>query len=133
VFVGFRKVVQPFLAKRKDTAEWERQREHESIMEDRVKYGDDFVDSGSAQRYFRSNRGRILRYLSGEYEHEQGTYDWYQQWEEWARRQWEQQKQQQGFYQQQQQQTYQQQQQRQQRPRQKPKPDFQWDFDPNDP
>jgi hypothetical protein len=105
---------------------------------------DDFVDSGAAQRYFQANRDKILRQLSGEHEHDQGNFDWYTDWEKWARQQWEkQQRQQQQWHQQQQQyqgsydrqQTYQQQQQQQQqrRKREKPKVDYQWDFDVNDP
>lgn len=131
-FVGFRKIVQPWMDNRWASADWERQRDHESVMDDRFDHVDDFADSGSAKRYFQSNRGRILRHLSGEQEHAQGEYDWYKKWEEWARHQWEQQQQQQSS-----QQTHQQsqQQQRQQRPRsqQKPKPDYRWDFNPNDP
>lgn len=137
VFVGFRKIFQPFLRKRWDSAAWERQREHETYMEDSFEHYDDFVDSGAAQRYFRMNRGRILQELGGTNEHEQGSFDWYKEWEEWARRQW--QNQQQQAYEQarrQQDPRYQQQQQqqaRQQKPRQKPPVDYQWDFDPNDP
>jgi transcription initiation factor TFIID subunit TAF12 len=118
------------------SAEWERQREHEAYVhhDDHI---DDFVDSGSAKRYFDQNRARILGHLSGEQAHEQGNFDWYKEWEEWARQQWQQQQQQQQQQygqqqQQQQQQTYQQQQQQQTR-RSKPQPEYQWDFDKNDP
>jgi hypothetical protein len=95
------------------------------------------VDNGSARRYFQQNRTQILRTLSGEHAHEQGEYQWYKEWEEWARRQWEQQQQQTDRRQQQQQQqqqsydgaqrqqTYQQQ--------KKSKAEYQWDFNPNDP
>jgi hypothetical protein len=131
VFVGFRKVIQPWMENRSASADWERQREHEAYMEDRFDHIDDFVDSGGAKRYFQANRGRILAHLSGENTHKQGEYDWYKDWEEWARRQWEQQQTQQT-YQQSSQQTRQQQQQ-QPRSRSKPKPDYQWDFNPNDP
>jgi DnaJ-domain-containing protein 1 len=107
------------------TAEWERQRDNEAAMEDRFDFTDDFVDGGAAIRFFQNNRGRILRQLSGASDHEKGDFDWYSQWEEWARRQWEQQ--QRNQYQQQ----YQQQQQtRTSRPK---KETYQWEFDPNDP
>jgi hypothetical protein len=129
VFVGFRKVVQPWMDNRSATADWERQREHEAYMDDHFDHIDDFADSGAAKRYFQANRGRVLSHLSGEHEHKEGEFEWYKEWEEWARRQWEQQQQQQT-YQQGSQQTYQQQ---QTRPGQKAKPDYQWDFDPNDP
>jgi hypothetical protein len=111
------------------SAEWERQREYEASTKDSFEQADtDFVDGGTARRFFVGNRGRILRHLSGQVEHEEGSFDWYQQWEEWARRQWEQQKQQQGF-------DGQQQSSQQQGRRQKtqPKQEFQWDFNPNDP
>jgi hypothetical protein len=134
VVVGFRKVIQPWMDNRWASADWERQREHEAYMDDRFEHIDDFVDSGAAKRYFQANRGHVLSHLSGEYQHEKGEYEWYKEWEEWARRQWEQQQQQQqqqqGGQQQQQQQTYQKQ---RTRPGQKAKPDYQWDFDPNDP
>lgn len=131
VFVGFRKVVQPWMDNRWASADWERQREHEAYMDDRFDHIDDFVDSGAAKRYFQANRGRVLSHLSGEHEHKEGEFEWFKEWEEWARRQWEQQQQQQTYQQGQQgQQTYQQQ---RTRPGQKAKPDYQWDFDPNDP
>jgi preprotein translocase subunit Sec63 len=80
--------------------------------------------------------------LSGEDQHEAGDFDWYEDWMEWARRVYE--SEQRGFeqqQQQQQQQQYQRQSQQQQYQRQsqktkqtkKAKPDYQWDFDPNDP
>lgn len=128
LFVGFRKIVQPWMDQRWASAQWERQREHESYVhhDDHV---DDFVDSGSAKRYFEQNRARILRHLSGEQSHEQGNFDWYKEWEEWARQQWQQQQQQQYGSQQ----TYQKQQQRQQTKRSKPQQEYQWDFDKDDP
>jgi hypothetical protein len=129
VFVGFRKVIQPWMDNRWASADWERQREHEAFMDDRFEHSNDFVDSGAAKRYFQANRGRVLSHLSGEHQHEKGEFEWYKEWEEWARRQWEQQQQQQT-YQQGREQTHQQQ---RTRPGQKAKPDYQWDFDPNDP
>jgi hypothetical protein len=136
MFVGFRKIIQPWMDNRSASVEWEGQREYESLARDHLR-ADDFVDNGSARRYFQQNKTQILRTLSGEHAHEQGEYDWYKEWEEWARRQWEQQQQQQ------QQQTYGRQQQQQQQQQQtygrtqqqqkKSKPEYQWDFDPNDP
>ena len=116
---------------RSSSAEWERQREHESSMQDKVEHIDDFVDSGTAIRYFQSNRGRILHHFGGSNEHVEGAFNWYTEWEKWARQQWEQKQRQQGSYtnagQQQQQQN------RRQRPRQESDQEFQWDFNPNDP
>lgn len=135
-FVGFRKLIQPMMGSRMASAEWERQREHEAAMdEDHYSYQDDFTDSGVAQRFFQSNKTRILQHLMGTEQHERGDYDFYKDWEDWARRMYEQQHQQQHYsyhdQQQQQQRVYgQQEQQRQQK---KKRPDFVWDFDPNDP
>lgn len=127
-FVGFRKVIRPWMDNRWASAEWERQREHDaSTIHDHV---DDFVDRGGARRYFERNREQLLRSLSGEAEHSQGAYDWYKLWEEWARRQWEQQQKQQRYH------GYEQQQQQQQQRRAHKKPgrqDYQWPFDANDP
>jgi hypothetical protein len=134
-FVGFRKVVQPWMDNRVATAEWERQRQHEASAT-RMDHVDDFTDMGAAQRYFQANRDRILNRLGGQSERAEGTFDWYAEWEKWARQQWEQQQQQQ------QQQTsygqqrtsYGQQQGQQRTQRQPPKgTDYKWDFDPTDP
>ena len=141
IFAGFRKIIQPWMSHRSATAEWERQREHEALMAETGHHKDtrdefrmnDFTDSaGAAKAYFSRHRESILRHLSGDQAHHEGSYDWYKDWQEWARQQWNQQQQQQ------QQQTYQQQQQFQQQrtrtARQQPKkPEFHWDFDPNDP
>jgi len=136
-FVGFRKIVRPWMDNRSASAEWERLREHEASMDDVFDHVDDFVDSGTAQRYYQANRGRILRHLSGEQEHDEGDFDWYSEWEKWARKQWEQQQQQYGSFggQQQQQQQQQQSYQRQQRSSrtQESKQEYHWDFDVNDP
>lgn len=125
IFVGFRKILQPLIRHRWGSAEWERQRENEAYMEE-FDPRDDFVDGGVAQQYFRNNRGRIIEHLSGESRHEQGNFDWYKDWEAWARRLWEQQQQQEGYGQSQQQNRY-----RERKP--PPRVDYQWDFDPNDP
>lgn len=129
VVAGYRKIYQPWIDNQSASAEWERQREHEALMEEEdFLRKDDFVDSsGAARLYFFRNRDIILDALGGDSNHEEG--DWYKDWEEWARQQWQQQQQrgqQQSAYQEQrQQQTY-------QRSKQK-KTEYQWDFDPNDP
>eukprot|EP00586_Coscinodiscus_wailesii_P003600 CAMPEP_0172489894 /NCGR_PEP_ID=MMETSP1066-20121228/20164_1 /TAXON_ID=671091 /ORGANISM="Coscinodiscus wailesii, Strain CCMP2513" /LENGTH=606 /DNA_ID=CAMNT_0013258085 /DNA_START=279 /DNA_END=2099 /DNA_ORIENTATION=+ len=144
-FVGFRKVIRPWMDNRLATAEWERQREHEAIMreeEDHFFIRNDFRDRrGSAKRYFERNRVRILKHLAGDEDihttHDDTTsFDWYKQWEEWARRQWKQQQQYENH--QQKQQQYENQQQKQQQTKQKTykqktTKDYKWDFDPNDP
>jgi hypothetical protein len=138
LFVGFRKLVRPWMDNKRASAEWERQRAHDAEMheETHATFGQDFVDNGSAQSYFQRNKENILRYLGGQDTHEQGSYDWYKDWEEWARRQWSEQQRRQeeetydreyGHHHQQQQ-TY-----GQRKQRQKPTPEFEWDFDPNDP
>jgi hypothetical protein len=69
-----------------------------------------------------------LNHLSGEYDHERGDFDWYSQWEKWARQQWQnQQQQQQGRHYEQQQNTG------PQRTTTKKRVDYHWDFNPNDP
>jgi DnaJ-domain-containing protein 1 len=139
-FAGFRKVLQPWMDNRSASAEWERQRENEALLEEEDQdgsWGNDFQDStGRAQAYFVRNRVTILNHLSGPQAHEQGDYDWYKDWQEWARQQWEksqsqqqQQQSQQYGYGQRQQQQQQQQTTRRQGP---PKQEFKWDFDPND-
>lgn len=141
IFVGFRKIIYPWIDHRFASAEWERQREREATGGEYASPIDDFDDiRGNAKRYYDKNKARIIRELSGENEHQSGDYDWYKDWEEWARRQYDQQARQQG-YSSQQQQTYgrqqqQQQQQtygRQQSKQAKKKPEYKWDFDPNDP
>lgn len=135
LFVGLRKVIYPWMDHRYASAEWERQREREASGGEYAPLTDDFDDfRGAARRYFEQNKSQILRKLSGQNEHQRGDFDWYKEWEEWARRQYENQAQQQGGYQQQhnQQQTHQTySQQRTQRAA--PKTEYKWDFDPNDP
>jgi DnaJ-domain-containing protein 1 len=137
VFVGFRKIIQPWMDNRSAHADWEHQRQRES-MEAFVQKTDDFFDNGSARSYYQNNQSRILKHLSGEYEHEQGDYDFYKSWESWARQQWEQEQQkhggrQQTYGEQQSSQQGQQQQRQQRKSQQARKPEFHWDFDPNDP
>lgn len=136
-FVGFRKIVRPWMDNRFASAAWEREREHESIEREYPERADDFVDNGSAKRYYMNNKDDILRQLSGEAAHQQGEYDWYKEWEEWARKQYAQQQQQQQAYGQQygysQRQQQQQQYQRQQQQQKKAPPKYKWDFNPNDP
>ena len=136
-FVGFRKIIQPWMDNKSANAEWERQRERERI-EPSVQQRDDFNDDGSANRYYHKNQREILKHLSGDFEHGQGDYDFYKSWEAWARQQWEQEQQQyrgqQKAYGQEQYGSQSQKQQGQQRKSQQTKkPEFQWDFDPNDP
>ena len=142
VWVTFRKVLWPYWTHRVQQMDWEYQREQESKTASTSNIrGDDFVDTtGTAERFFQRNRESILHTLSGRQEHAQGDYDWYEDWMEWARRVYEQerqgfQQQQQQQYEQRQQEYYGQQQQQQQSSRRqgKPKTDYKWDFDPNDP
>ena len=130
-FAGYKKILQPWMDSQSASADWERQREHEALMDEETVQKDDFFDSsGAAKAYFVRNRDRILNALGGDARHEEG--DWYKDWQNWARNQWEQQQQQQ------QQQTSYQQQRQQQRARRNDtrssqKEDYKWDFDPNDP
>jgi DnaJ-domain-containing protein 1 len=139
LFVGLRKVVLPWWTDRTAAAEWVREREAETkAHRDAAAHlaTDDFVDTtGTAARFYQRNRATILRALSGQDTHqdgphETGDYDWYADWTEWARRVYEQEQQQH-----QQQQSYQQQQQQQssRTQRTRSKPEYQWDFDHNDP
>ncbi len=130
LFVGFRKIVQPWYNNQMAMAAWERQRELDAS--EKTTKGNDFEDlSGAAEKFFARNQARILRHLSGDSEgHQRGTYNWYTEWEQWARQQWEQQQRQQQQY------GYGQQQSQQQQGsqyRQAKKQEYQWDFDPNDP
>lgn len=150
VFVAWKKLFRPYIDERSADADWERQRANESqkstIRED------SFRDTGSAKAYFIRNETVILRRLSDvEGRQHDESYEWYNQWEAWAREQWEkaqreasraqeewqrqQQQQQQGRSWNQYQQSTQQQQQKQQRQYKQAKKDddFKWDFDVNDP
>jgi DnaJ-domain-containing protein 1 len=131
-FVGFRKVLQPKYQRYVGSVEWERQRENEAYERLEL-HADDFADpTGAAQAYFYRHRRRILASLGGENQHQEGSYDWYKEWEEWARQMWQQQQQQQQYSEQQQQRarttSTSGRAQRSQAP-----PQFQWDFDPSDP
>ena len=110
------------------SAEWERQREREASLHSKVEHIDDFTDTGTARRYFQSNQDRIIRHFAGSNSHAEGTYDWYSNWEKWARQQWAQQQQneQQGS-------STQRQQQQRRRTTTRPQSEYVWDFDPNDP
>ena len=137
-FVGIRKFLMPLIASRWASAEWERQRAHEQTYAEGIE--DDFMDPGTAQRYFQANKSRILSHLQGEEHHEQGNYDFYQDWTDWARRIFEQQQQQEQQYydysrnqqQQQRQRVYGEQQSRTSTNK-KTTNEYQWDFDPQDP
>jgi hypothetical protein len=128
LFVGFRKLVQPYLRKRSAAAAWERQRESEALMGEGVTMTDSFTDSGAARAYFEQNRGHILSRLSASEEHTRGDFDWYSSWEAWAREQYQKQQQQQrgnGQQQQSQHDSF--------RKASRTKQEYSWDFDPNDP
>jgi hypothetical protein len=130
-FVGFRKIVQPWMDNRVATAEWERQRAHEASVRGGLDHEDDFVDTGPAQRYFNANRVRILNHLGGSSEHATGAFDWYAEWGKWAQQQWQQQQQQQ---QQPGSNANQRRDQQSGRPSQQGRSSaYKWDFDPNDP
>ncbi len=152
--LAYRKLIRPYMDVRAASAEWERQREQDAQMAeayDRIRH---FQDSGLAKMYFNRSKQQILRELSGDEgrQQEQQSYDWYKQWEEWARQQWEQAqreayREQQKWQQQYQKQQYQQQdsksddysrqksqKRKQQTTSQKSeKEEFKWNFDPNDP
>jgi len=96
----------------------------------------DFTDfSGRARDHFERNRESILRSLSGDASHEEGDFDWYSDWQAWAKQQWEQQARQQQQHQQyyNQNQKQEQQQRQQRRSPSKPKDEFKWPFNPSDP
>merc|ERR1712238_312360 len=120
---------------KKASAEWERQRQHESEMKEdhenngtknKSQHMNDFTDrSGKARAHFYKHKEAILPSLSGDAKHEEGDFNWYADWQAWAQQQWEQQATQQQQQQQQQQhsyynqeQQYQQQQQQQQQSQQ---------------
>ncbi len=155
IFIAWRKLFQPYLDATSADAEWERQRAYESQKSGTIRE-DSFRDTGYAKSYFVRNETIILRRLSDEEgRHHDQSYEWYKQWEAWAREQWEkaqreasraqeewqrqqqqQQQQQQGSWNQYQQSTQQQQQQQQQQrqyKQAKKDDDFKWDFDVNDP
>jgi DnaJ domain len=132
VVIAFRKVLYPWIDHRYSKAEWERQREDEARGRSFSASADDFEDArGIARRYYEQNKSRILRTFSGKHKHESGDYDWYKEWEEWARRQY----QEQSTYREQHQQQNHQQGSNNQRTRRATatKSDYKWDFDPNDP
>lgn len=131
LFVGFRKVVHPFIRKRSSTAAWERQRNHEALMDEAVPIMNNFSDGGAARRFFEQNRRHIVEQLSRSQEHTRGAFDWYASWEAWAREQY--QKQQEHEYHGYEQNKRWQQQEQQHRQTEPRKNDFRWDFDPDDP
>lgn len=138
VWIGIRKVLWPYWTNRAAAAEWEQERQFDATFAEKIR-GDDFDDTtGAAERFFQRNRTAILRALAGEHEHGKGDFDWYDDWIEWARRVYE--KERQGFEQQQQQsqqsqhgQYFRQGQRTNSEQKTRPKDDYQWDFDPNDP
>ena len=153
LFMTYRKLYRPYMEARSQSAEWERQREHEATTSESY-HEDSFRDTGAAKAYFTRNQQRILKTLSGEEGRKQAEESnaWYHQWEEWAREQFERaqreasraeaewmRQQQQSQKQESQQQTYKQyeqskqQKQRQYKQAKKEDDDFKWDFDKNDP
>jgi hypothetical protein len=135
VVAGYRKILQPWMDNRTATAEWERQRENEARMqEEDLRFRSDFIDNGDAQRFFQRNKKQILDHLGGSYEHEEGAYGWYKEWEQWANQQWQQQQRtdQRRSTNERQSTGGDQNYQRQNRQQTK-KSDFHWDFDVNDP
>ena len=146
LFAGFRKILGPWLEHRTASAEWEREREYEQGLKEEFYIENDFVDRSGAEAYFVRNKSNILFHLGGgarqDQQHQQGSYDWYNDWQEWARQQWEKQNAREQQYSNSQQQhqygnSSRRQQQRQRTQRQQrqspPKQDYKWDFDPNDP
>jgi hypothetical protein len=142
IFIAWRKLFQPYMDATSADAEWERQRAYES-QKSGTPREDSFRDTGSAKSYFVRNETIILRRLSDEEgRHHDQSYEWYKQWEAWAREQWEKAQreasraqeewQRQQQHSQWQQSTQQQQQQRQYKQAKKDD-DFKWDFDVNDP
>ncbi|CAJ1939115.1 unnamed protein product [Cylindrotheca closterium] len=128
---GYRKIYQPWMDNKTASADWERERENEAQDDDDDKEmnRNDFFDrSGAAESYFRRHKTRILNDLGGP-EHEQGKYDWFEEWQSWSRQQAEQN---QSYQRQQQQQRTSSQSSRQQQ-QQGSSGGYQWDFDPNDP
>lgn len=83
LFAGFRKVLQPWMDNRKASAEWERQRRHEADNSDHEQYTmNEFDDiSGKARAHFLRNKEAILRSLSGDATHKEGTFGWYSEWQ----------------------------------------------------
>jgi hypothetical protein len=149
IFVAWKKLFRPYMDERSADVEWESQRAIESQKSGTIRE-DSFRDTGSAKTYFIRNETIILRRLSDVEGRQHGeSYEWYQQWEAWAREQWEKaqreasraqedwqrQQQQQGRSWNQYQQSSQQQEQKQQRQYKQAKKDddFKWDFDVNDP
>ena len=130
LFIGFRKFIQPWMDQSIATAKWERERMNQKQDFEQHVTNDFVINNDRPKRFFDNNYKRILDHLGPDQSHHQGSYDWYHDWEKWARQEWEQQ-------QRKQQQSQRQQQQQQSRKRttnkQKYKKDFEWDFDVNDP
>ena len=124
---GYRKILQPWMDNRSASAQWERQRENEANMEEEdIRLRNDFTDPGDARRFYFNNRDRILNHLGGPYDHKEGQFDWYKEWQEWANRQWYQ------HEQQQEQSTYQRKDSRSSNRQRKQFREFHWDFDKDD-
>ncbi len=134
LFIGFRKFIQPWMDQSIATAKWERERMNQKQDSEQHVTNDFVINNDRPKRFFDNNYKRILDHLGPDQSHQQGSYDWYHDWEKWARQEWEQQQRKQQQSQRQQQQQQQQQQSRKRTTnKQKYKKDFEWDFDVNDP
>ena len=71
-FVGYRKIIQPWMDQRYASAEWERERENEKYEEYQIH--NDFRDA-HAKHYFQRHKKNILRQWN------QSNDDWYSNWE----------------------------------------------------
>lgn len=125
LFIGFRKIMQPWMSSRLASTDWTRQRKKETEM--KIDHTDDFVDSGSAERFFQNNREQILRKLNNE-DHVRGDFDWYDEWGKWARQQWDQQQTGQSFDGNRNREQFQ----HERKTSQRDSSQYQWDFDPLD-
>lgn len=120
---GYRKIYQPWMDNKRASADWERERENEAQDEDddnEMNRNDFFDRSGTAEQYFHRHKTRILNDLGGP-EHQQGKYDWFEEFQNWSKQQF------------QQNQSYQRQYERTSSQRTSSGGKYKWDFDVNDP
>ena len=109
------------------SADWERERENEAQDEDddnEMNRNDFFDRSGTAEQYFHRHKTRILNDLGGP-EHQQGKYDWFEEFQNWSKQQFQQNQSYKRQYEQQHQRTSSQ--------RTSSGGKYKWDFDVNDP
>lgn len=134
IIVGVRKIIYPWMDHHYASAQWERQRERESNKGEYTSHVDDFDDiHGNARRYFQKNKEQILRSLGGENTHHEGEYEWFREWEDWARKQYNEQSNSQQTYQQYEQYFQQGKGDASSRKKRQQEKGRKWDFDPNDP